>query len=409
MAGNYFIGSDGHRRDFDAAGRELGSQDGSTAAAAPFRRTLPNPGIPRPDSQATQAQPGVIRSLPPPAASASPRPVAANIQRPDAQATQADTRTNYGTPSLARPTLGTQPSAPPGFSRPQPGQQQPSMSLARPTANPVTMATGVPFDEMVRRAENAMSSYRIRSPAANTRSAMQRHYDAAAGMHDFWLNQAASIGPNAQARFLQGQQLQSQEAQANANNAAAFQRTLATNDARLQAEQMQQQGATGRAQMDIAAQLQRPQAPIQLGDGTLAQLGPDGQLVPYQLPDGTPARGSNSQVDQSALARLTTDLMPQFLGADEYGLLPDASVREGVRPPTQEERLAAFRQASSAARETLSGSTAADPQRQQQTSTRPTSSRPASQEAFLERARAANPGYSDAELIAFYAQTYGNR
>lgn len=436
VAGNYFIGSDGRRRDFDATGRELGNQGGSTTAAAPFRRTLPNPDIPRPGSQTTQAQPGVIRSLPPPAASASARPgdlntftgsngvvrqistngapAGNNSNAPTISRTlpasilRPDTQPNTSTPAISRTLTGAQPSAPPGFSRPLPGQQQPTMSLTRPVANPVAAAIGIPFDEAVRRAEMASSDFHLRG---NTKTRSQREQILAnqSTMRSFWLGQAESI-PGAAQRMAEYQAEQgSAERIAGTEAATAMQRTQAENDARLQGIQMQEQGANARNIEQIAAKLRRPQPPIQLGDGTLVQLGPDGQLQPYTLPDGTPARGSNSQVDQSALARLSTDLMPQFLGADSYGMVPDAAAEDGVRYPTQEERLAAFRQASSAARETLSGSTAADPQRQQQTSTRPTGSRPASQEAFLERARAANPGYSDDELIAFYAQTYGNR
>lgn len=373
--GGYFIGSDGRRRDFDSSGRELGSQGGATAG---------------------------------PASVASP--VAASIQRPDAQSTQAETRTNYGIPSLARPLSGTQPSAPPSLSRPQPGQQQPTMSLSRPMANPVTAATNIPYDEMIRRAENASSDFHLRG---NTKTRSQREQILAnqSTIRNFWLDQAKSI-PGAAQRMAEYQAEQgSAERIVGTEATAAMQRAQAENDARLQGIQMQQQGETGRTFAQIAADIRKPQKPITLVDGTLAALGADGQLTPYRMPDGSQARGQiqRPDIDQSALARLTTDLLPQFLGTDSYGTVPDPGAEDGVRYPTQEERLAAFRQASTAARETLSGSPAADPQRQQQTSTRPTSSRPASQDEFLERARTANPGYSDEELIAFYAQTYGNR
>ena len=360
MAGNFFVGSDGRRRDVDSSGRELGSQGGTTAG---------------------------------PASLASP--LAASIQRPDAQSTKADTRTSYGAPSLARP---------------QPGQQQPTMSLSRPMANPVTVATGVPYDEMIRRAENASSDFHLRG---NTKTRSQREQILAnqSTMRNFWLDQAKSI-PGAAQRMAEYQAEQgSAERIAGTEAAAALQRTQAESDARLRGIGMQERGAMDRVNAEGQFNLRRPQRPVTLADGSLAAPGPDGTLQPYTLPDGSPAQAmlERPQINQGALGRLTTDLMPQFLGTDSYGMVPDADAEDGVRYPTQEERLAAFRQASSAARETLSGSTAADPQRQQQAPARPTSARPTSQDEFLERARTANPGYSDEELIAFYTQNYGSR
>ena len=364
MAGNFFVGSDGRRRDFDSSGRELGSQGGTTAG---------------------------------PASLASP--LAASIQRPDAQSTKADTRTSYGAPSLARP---------------QPGQQQPTMSLTRPVANPVAAATGIPFDEAVRRAENAgMDARRMArsSKGMYTRAQLEAAGAEAAAGRNFWLDQAKSI-PGAAQRMAEYQAEQgSAERIAGTEAAAAMQRAQAENDARLQGIRMQERGAMDRVNAEGQFNLRRPQRPVTLADGSLAAPGPDGTLQPYTLPDGSPAQAmlERPQINQGALGRLTTDLMPQFLGTDSYGMVPDADAEDGVRYPTQEERLAAFRQASSAARETLSGSTAADPQRQQQAPARPTSARPTSQDEFLERARTANPGYSDEELIAFYTQNYGSR
>ena len=417
MAENYFVGSDGRRRDFDSTGRELGTQGNTQGTMALRRPTLSgSPG-------------GAPMSSPTGTGSPLARPLAASIQRPDAratptisqalaharearpdaQATPADARASYGMPSLAWPALGTEPSSAFRLTRPRPGQQQVAPNLARPTANPVTMATGIPFDEAVRRGENAMSSARVRSPAANTRSGMQRHHDAAAGMRDFWLDQARSV-PDAARRMAEQQAEQgSAERIAGTEARTAMQRTHAENDARLQGIERQERGAMARVNAEGQFNLRRPQRPITLADGTLAAPGPDGTLQPYTLPDGTPARGAQSQVDQSALARLTSDMTKQFLGTDNYGMVPDANSQDGVRYPTPEERIAAFQQASTAAREALSGATATDSQRQQQAPARPTSARPASQSEFLERARAANPGYSDEELSAFYTQNYESR
>lgn len=423
MAGNYFVGADGRRRDFDASGRELASQDGATARPNTLRRPLsgdtPAPALNLNRPNLAAGIPTVNSGAAPPQ---GPRPGDTNTftgrdgqtRRVDVQATPADAATPYGIPSLARPQPGQRTPAL-NLSRPTPhlpGAQPSQHSAPRLTRNPVTTATRVPFDEAVRRAEMAMGSYRVRSPAANTRSQMQRHYDAAAAMRDFWLDQARSVPGAAQRMAEQQAELGSAERIAGTEATAAMQRTQAENDSRLQGIQMQERGAMDRTEVKGQLDLRRPQKPITLADGTLAQIGPDGTLQPYTMPDGSMARGlQRPQVDQGALARLTTDLTPQFLGADSYGMVPDANAEDGVRYPTQEERLAAFRQASAAARETLSGSTVSDPPRQQQrqASTQSTGARPASQDEFLERARAANPGYSDAELIQFYSRTYGAR
>lgn len=221
----------------------------------------------------------------------------------DPRATAADTRTNYGVPSLARP---------------MPGQAAPQASLTRPTPNPAGQAAAI-LDprsagfEMLRRAQNASSDFQLRG-SNRTRAQREAILAGQAPERNFWLDQAASIGGNAQARFQQAQALRSQEAQANAGNATSLQGVQATNDARLAAEQMQQQGAMDRTQAGIAAELRRPQPPIQLADGTLVQIGPDGALVPYQLPDGSTARGfQRPQRDYGAEAE--TRLMGQLISA----------------------------------------------------------------------------------------------
>lgn len=258
-------------------------------------------------------------------------------RRVDVRATPADAATPYGVPSLSRP----QPSQAasqygiPSLARPQPGQGSPALNLTRPTPNPAGQRAAIldprsQASEMVRRANAAMQSARVRSPAANTRSQMQRHYDAAGAERDFWLNQAGSLGSDAQARFLAGQQLRSQEGQtaaslgtqqniADGRNATDLQRGFADNAARMQVAEMQQQGAMDRLNLDLS----RPQPPITLADGTLAQLGPDGTLQPYTMPDGSAARGlQRPQRDYGAEAE--TRLMGQLISAQrnpETGLL----------------------------------------------------------------------------------------
>ena len=265
------------------------------------------------------------------------------------------------------------------LSRPSLGQAAPQVNLTRPEPNPAGQARALldprsAASEMVRRAENAMSSFRVRSPAANTRSAMQRHYDEAAGMRDFWLNQAASVGGRAHDRFTQAQQLRSQEGHANASNATTLQRGAASdatqlqatgmqqagetqrgeaqNAARLQAAQMQQQGAMDRTQAQIGAELRRPQQPIQLADGTLARFGDDGQLVPYSLPDGSTARGARAQ------SEVPRDYMAEAM-APVYG----KAYSEALQIMDPQERAAALAQIESNPR--FSGLRGGQQQRQQ--------------------------------------------
>lgn len=261
-------------------------------------------------------------------------------RRVDVRATPADAATPYGVPSLSRP----QPSQAasqygiPSLARPQPGQGTPALNLTRPTANPAGQRAAIldprsSASEMVRRANAAMQSARVRSPAANTRSQMQRHYDAAGAERDFWLNQAGSLGSDAQARFLAGQQLRSQEGQtaaglatqqniADGRNATDLQRGFADNAARMQVAQTQQQGAMDRLNLDLS----RPQPPITLADGTLAQLGPDGTLKPYTMPDGSAARGlQRPQRDYMAEARL------RALGLADAAVLRNAELSPDAR------------------------------------------------------------------------------
>lgn len=191
-----------------------------------------------------------------------------------------------------------------------------NLSLARPTvqfegtrntSNPAGQRAEIldprsMGSEFIRRAENAgMDASRMaRSPKGTyTRAQLEAAVAAAAPERNFWLDQAASVGNNAEARFQRAMDLQSQEGQsamreggANARAAAELAARQAMGqqgmDAQMQMEQLRQAGADRRATR--LAELQRPQQPIVLGDGTMAAIGPDGTLQPYTLPDGSTAR-----------------------------------------------------------------------------------------------------------------------
>lgn len=377
--GGYMIGRDGQRRDFNRDGTEI--------------RTGPQQSFTQPTLGMGSGTPNITRPQP------STPNLAASIQRPDADM-NAGPRTPHTVADARSPSNAIDLAS---------AIQRPGASAG---ASGLVRGTSIPFDEAVRRAENAMSSARVRSPAANTRSAMQRHYDAAAGMRDFWLDQARSVPGGAQRMAEHRMQADSAERIASGNNATALQRGAADNAAQIQATQMQQAGAMDRLNAREQAALRRPQPPTQLGDGTLARIGEDGQMVPYTMPDGSVARGivRPQEVNQSALARLTGDLSRQLSGIDEYGQVADESTENGYRPATQEERENAFRNAARLARETLSGhsSTPASEPRQSASSA-PARGRPTSLQEFLERSRSANPGVSDEELVAYFNQTYGAR
>lgn len=167
--------------------------------------------------------------------------------------------------------------------------------------------------EMARRSDIAASRLMdmARAPKGTYTAAQLRAAGEALGTsRQFWADQAASIGSDAQARFMQAQGLQSQEGQSamregEANARAMLgeqgqsQRSAATLaaqqgmsqaglDAQMQMEKQRQAGADRRATQ--LAELQRPQQPIVLGDGTMAAIGPNGTLQPYTLPDGSTAR-----------------------------------------------------------------------------------------------------------------------
>ena len=409
MSGNYFAGGDGKRRTFNSDGTETtpGAQPptqrptpGSSTPnlARPVAAASPRASTPQPGAQGTfTGSNGVVRQL-----------------RPDGSLTGTGTSTggafsamspSTSSPSLARPV-------------PQPGRQhqQPAVNLTRPTysptTNPVTAATSVPFDEAVRRAENASSDFHLRG---NTKTRSQREQILAnqSTMRNFWLDQAKSI-PGAAQRMAEYQAEQgSAERIAGTEAATAMQRTQAENDARLQGIGMQERGAMDRTNAEGQFQLRRPQRPITLSDGSLAAPGPDGTLQPYTLPDGSPALAQmdRPQVNQAALARLVPALAEQFSGIDEYGQVADPEAPKGRRAATAEDREAAYRRAVSAARETLAGPSNPQPsqQRPATSASPPAGSRPATLDEFLSRAREANPSYSDEELSAYFTQSYGSR
>ncbi|HQD14847.1 MAG TPA: hypothetical protein PLY54_05345, partial [Ottowia sp.] len=152
--------------------------------------------------------------------------------------------------------------------------------------------------EMARRSDIAASRLMdmARAPKGTYTAAQLRAAGEALGTsRQFWADQAASIGSDAQARFMQAQWLQSQEGQsamreggANARAMLGEQGQSQRSAAELAARQaMDQQGLDAQMQME---ELQRPQQPIVLGDGTMAAIGPNGTLQPYTLPDGSTAR-----------------------------------------------------------------------------------------------------------------------
>lgn len=167
--------------------------------------------------------------------------------------------------------------------------------------------------EMARRSDIAASRLMdmARAPKGTYTAAQLRAAGEALGTsRQFWADQAASIGSDAQARFLQAQGLQSQEGQSAMREDGANARALLGEqgqsqrsaaelaarqamdqqglDAQMQMEELRQAGADRRATR--LAELQRPQQPIVLGDGTMAAIGPNGTLQPYTLPDGSTAR-----------------------------------------------------------------------------------------------------------------------
>lgn len=222
--------------------------------------------------------------------------------------------------------------------------------------------------EMARRSDIAASRLMdmARAPKGTYTAAQLRAAGEALGTsRQFWADQAASIGSDAQARFMQAQGLQSQEGQSAMREGGANARAMLGEqgqsqrsaaelaarqamdqqglDAQMQMEELRQAGADRRATR--LAELQRPQQPITLGDGTMAAIGPDGTLQPYTLPDGSTARAPMGQpgrdYGRESSDRMFTDLLDMQRGPDGT-LAPDAveramsqmqQYRSGVTPP----------------------------------------------------------------------------
>lgn len=393
MANGYFIGPDGKRREFDRDGRE--TTPGTDGAQAAPRLTR------MPQGSAAGSLQGRTRAIPQPV---TPAPGAPNAP--------------VGSLSVMPSSAGAPDQAAAPLTRPQATVQAPTVNLTRPTysAAPARAAAHSLVDprstagEMLRRADMAASEIGFHARGApKTRAQLEALTAGARARQQFWLDQAASV-PGAARRIGEIQAEQAGRGQLDAATQASAERIAGTESAtRLAAEQVQQQGAMDRSMMEGQFQLRRPQKPVQLANGTLAAPGPDGQMQPFMMPDGTPAMGAlqRSPVDQSALARLVPSLTEQFLGADSYGMVPDPAAKNGRRPATAADRQSAFERATVAARETLAGGPAAAPP--QASSSAPAGSPPASLDEFLERAMAQNPSYSRAELETYFRQTYGAR
>lgn len=393
VANGFFEGPDGRRRTFDRDGRETTpGMDGAQAAPRLTRM---------PQGSAAGGSQSLTRAIPQPV---TPAPGALNAP--------------IGSLSVMPSSAGAPDQAPAPLTRPQATVQAPTVNLTRPTysAAPARAAAHSLVDprstagEMLRRADMAASEISFHARGApKTRAQLEALTAGARARQQFWLDQAASV-PGAARRIGEIQAEQAGKGQLDAATQASAERIAGTQSAaRLAAEQVQQQGAMDRSMMEGQFKLRRAAQPIQLADGSLAAPGPDGQMQPFTMPDGSPAMGAlqRSPVDQSALARLVPSLTEQFLGADQYGMVPDPAAKNGRRPATAADRQSAYQQAVAAARETLGGGSAATPP--QASSSSPAGGRPASLEAFLEKARTANPGYSDEELTEFYTQTYGAR
>lgn len=222
--------------------------------------------------------------------------------------------------------------------------------------------------EMARRSDIAASRLMDMARAQKgtyTAAQLRAAGEALGTSRQFWADQAASIGSDAQARFMQAQGLQSQEGQSAMREGGANARAMLGEqgqsqrsaaelaarqamdqqglDAQMQMEELRQAGADRRATR--LAELQRPQQPITLGDGTMAAIGPDGTLQPYTLPDGSTARAPMGQpgrdYGRESSDRMFTDLLDMQRGPDGT-LAPDAveramsqmqQYRSGVTPP----------------------------------------------------------------------------
>lgn len=152
------------------------------------------------------------------------------------------------------------------------------------------------------------------------------------------------------------------------------------------------------------AQLQMPHKGVQvtLNDGTLGLQDPvTGVITRSTLPDGTVAKGQlknplppiyTSQGGQKALSELTNNI----LGVDPVsGMIHDANAPGGQRLPSNAEQFAAMQKAQQQLQQ-LGGAQGG-----------PAAGATPSVDAFLDAARKANPGVSDADLRNYYQKKYG--
>ncbi|MEZ5544249.1 MAG: hypothetical protein R3F10_03500 [Lysobacteraceae bacterium] len=308
-------------------------------------------------------------------------------------------------------------------------QQASIPRVMRPSASPDQVATiqrpdaprmltpsggGYAFDQAVRNMEMAQNKAEFDSKKVQRSRARDATNQQVV---NFWADQANSIGPGAAQRMAEQQNQQQNENFRTLTRTAADQNINAGRDAAgLAGIQAQQEGQNYRTLT------RRPSDPFPVSGNRFAVLGADGVPQLLSLEDGTPLQGQAPQIDQNALGKLTTDLAGYYLGADEYGMVPDATTKEGVRPATAQERANAYQQAAEAARSTLGGAiqrpdvpqggnpqASATPRAQSPASSQRQTARPASLDEFLQRARAMNPGYTDAELAVFFHQNYMSR
>lgn len=376
MANGYFIGPDGKRREFDRDGRE--TTPGMDGAQAAPRLTRMPPGSPAGGSQS------LTRAIPQPV---TPAPGALNapIGSLSVMPSNASAPTLTRSAPLIRPQATAQPQAAPLTREPagnfvagipQAGQQapvqtaqisRPQMNMTRTAPNPDGSRAAAVLDpmrsagaEMVRRSDMAASRLldMARAPKGTYTAAQLRTAGEALGTsRNFWADQAASIGVGAQQRFLEAQKLRSGEEQALAGMANQNEQQMAQ-----QSHQAKLSRDRSAAQMDqLQAKLNAPQQIVQ-ADGTVGYASPGGTFQPLTDASGGLVRAPMQQpVDQSALSRLVPSLTEQFLGADQYGMVPDPSAKNGRRPATAADRQSAFERATVAARETLGGGSSATP------------------------------------------------
>jgi hypothetical protein len=178
---------------------------------------------------------------------------------------------------------------------------------------------------------------------------------------------------------------------------------------------VQDSGATTREGMKNAADLQaerlrasltKPDT-VNLADGTLAIVRPDGTVVNAKDTQGNPVRPQIGKppVDLNAYGKFVDSATSRFLGADPVtGMITDSQTGK-PRQPTAEEYTRATRAGKALADETFSGATGANASSSPSGTTNPT--RPTSLDEFKKKAKQYNPNATDAQLDAYYKANYG--